>query len=58
MKNSSSITELMIWWNKLSAPVDDDDVKLKFMQKINSSKNKSSKQKLIRTAVNVSIVFT
>ena len=53
MKNPSSITELMSWWSKFSVPIDDEDVKTNFINKVKSLDKKLADRRIIRSSVKV-----
>lgn len=56
MKNPSSITELMSWWSKFSTPIDDEDVKSNFINKVKSVDKRPTNRKFIRSSVKVRIL--
>ncbi|XP_065207865.1 uncharacterized protein LOC135836767 isoform X2 [Planococcus citri] len=53
MKNPSSVTELMSWWSKFSVPIDDEDVKSNFIEKIKSLDKRQTNRQLIRSSIKI-----
>lgn len=58
MKNPSSVTELMSWWSKFSVPIDDEDVKSNFIEKVKSHDKRSTNRRIIHSSVKVWIVLS
>ncbi len=56
MKDSSSITELMTWWDELSATVHVGEVESKFMKRIKALKRKRAPKSKKRDFIRVCII--